>query len=147
MLGPIFNEPHPVSSGYGMRKHPISGEEHFHNGIDFAVPVGTQIISPLNGVVSFVGTDALNGSYILLENDDYTVSFAHLLSPMKFAGEYVGEGDPVALSGSSGRSTGPHVHVRVKNSVGETIDPTDLFGGHGEGVGLVAGAIIAGVLL
>jgi len=130
-----------------MRKHPISGEEQFHNGVDFAVPVGTKILSPLSGVVSFVGTDALNGVYMIIEDENLTVSFAHLLSPMKFAGEFVSVGDPVALSGSSGKSTGPHVHLRVKNSQGETIDPEPLFEGSPEDLGFIAGAIIAGVLL
>ena len=127
MLGPLFKDNYPISSPFGPRIHPLSGESHFHNGIDYATPVGTEILSPINGVISFSGADDRSGVYLAVENKEYTISFAHLLSPTKFTGDRVNKGDVIALTGNSGSSTGPHVHVRVRDAEGATIDPEPLF--------------------
>jgi murein DD-endopeptidase MepM/ murein hydrolase activator NlpD len=129
MLGPLFKENYPVSSPYGKRAHPLSGETHFHNGVDYAAPVGTEILSPIDGVISFSGADDRSGVFLGVASKDFTVSFSHLLTPTRFTGDTVTKGEVIALSGDSGNSTGPHVHVRVRNSEGETIDPAPLFRG------------------
>jgi len=123
MLAYPFAQKYPVTSPYGERIHPITGEKHFHNGTDYATPIGTSILSPVNGVVAFSSNDDRSGTYLGVKGDGYLISFSHLLSPTKFAGDPVQKGEVIAVSGNSGRSTGPHVHLVVKDENGQTIDP------------------------
>lgn len=122
-LGYPFSREFVVSSPYGPRIHPITGEKGSHRGTDYATPIGTPIYSPLTGVIAFVGEDSRSGKYIGVKNQDYMVSFSHLSTPIGTAGDPVAQGQAIALSGNTGASTGPHVHVTVKDKNGNRIDP------------------------
>jgi murein DD-endopeptidase MepM/ murein hydrolase activator NlpD len=108
-----------VSSGYGYRVHPISGAKNYHKGIDIAIPVGTELHAGFDGTVT-IGYDAGGyGNYVTLTSADGLVAnYAHLDSVLVSDGQAVVSGDIIALSGNSGNSTGPHLHLEViKNAV------------------------------
>jgi len=105
-----------VSSGYGMRKHPILGYGKMHKGVDFAAPVGTPVYAAGDGVLEKVGRNGGYGNYIRLRhNSRLKTAYAHL---HKFAsgisaGKRVKQGQVIAYIGTTGRSTGPHLHYEV----------------------------------
>jgi len=123
MLKYLFAQAYRTTSPYGERTNPITGEVQFHNGTDYATPIGTSVLSPVNGVVAFSSNDDRSGAYIGVKGEGYTISFSHLLSPTKFAGDPVQKGEVIAISGNSGSSTGPHTHIVVKDEKGETVNP------------------------
>jgi murein DD-endopeptidase MepM/ murein hydrolase activator NlpD len=104
-----------VSSYYGYRVHPISGEKDYHTGVDIAIPIGTEILSGGNGMVLQTGNDA--GGYGLYLAIDYgkgiTARYAHCSALHVSAGQSVSLGEVIALSGNTGNSTGPHLHMEV----------------------------------
>ncbi len=112
---PIDDWENKISSYYGYRIHPITGEIRFHNGIDIAVPEGTDVKSAQDGVVIFTGEDPGGyGYYMMVENDDgYKSLYAHLSGFYKSVGDTVSAGDVIAASGNTGGSTGPHLHLEV----------------------------------
>lgn len=81
-----------------------------HNGLDYALPTGTQVIAPHDGKIIEAIFDAGYGNYIKIENDKEGSVLAHLWSFQVKAGDIVSEGQPIALSDSTGNSTGPHLH-------------------------------------
>jgi murein DD-endopeptidase MepM/ murein hydrolase activator NlpD len=105
--------PH-VSDFYGWRVHPITGEKDNHTGVDIALPTGTEILAGGDGVVLEAGN---NGSYGLAVLVDYgegvSARYAHCSSLLVSAGQSVTKGDVIALVGSTGQSTGPHLHFEV----------------------------------
>ena len=105
-----------ISSNFGMRKHPISGFNKMHKGIDFAAPIGTPIYAGGNGIVEFVGTNGGYGKYIRIRhNNEYKTAYAHLNSYKKgiSKGVRVNQGEIIGYVGSTGRSTGPHLHYEI----------------------------------
>ncbi len=105
-----------LSSNFGMRKHPISGFNKMHKGIDFAAPVGTPIYAGGNGIVEYVGTNGGYGKYIRIRhNNEYKTAYAHLNSYKKgiSKGVRVNQGEVIGYVGSTGRSTGPHLHYEI----------------------------------
>ena len=105
-----------ISSNFGMRKHPISGFNKMHKGIDFAAPIGTPIYAGGNGIVEFVGTNGGYGKYIRIRhNNEYKTAYAHLNSYKKgiSKGVRVNQGDVIGYVGNTGRSTGPHLHYEI----------------------------------
>ncbi len=114
-----------MSSDYGMRTHPVDHTEKMHKGIDLAAKDGTPIIATEGGRVDGVGvgTSAGNWIAIVFENGD-RLSFSHLLHPPAARkGQPIQAGDLIGLVGSTGKSTGNHVHVELKIN-GEHQDPT-----------------------
>ena len=105
-----------LSSSYGMRKHPILGYNRLHQGIDFAAPIGTPIMAAGTGRIEFVGTNGGAGKYIRIKHlNGYKTAYAHLNS---FAsgmnkGVRVRQGQAIGFVGSTGLSTGPHLHYEV----------------------------------
>jgi murein DD-endopeptidase MepM/ murein hydrolase activator NlpD len=105
-----------VTSGYGMRKHPILGYSKMHKGVDFAAATGTPILASGSGTIEFVGRNKGYGNYIKLRhNGQYQTAYAHL---SRFAkglskGSKVKQGQVIGFVGSTGRSTGPHLHYEV----------------------------------
>lgn len=87
-----------------------------HNGIDFAIPIGTHIYSPIAGKIT-AGDEGSSGygKYIKITNDTLEVTIGHLSVHLTSTGLLVHAGDLIALSGNSGFSTGPHTHITVKN--------------------------------
>lgn len=117
-----------VSSGYGMRHDPIDGRLHAHNGIDIAVPEGTPVMPAAGGKVVYSGYAAGYGNCVIIEHDNGLTSlYAHNSVNYVKAGEVVDANKVIALSGSTGRSTGPHLHFEVRKK-GSPIDPMGLFG-------------------
>ena len=105
-----------ISSNYGMRKHPISGFNKMHKGVDFAAPSGTPIYAGGNGVIEYVGRNGGYGKYIRIRhNNEYKTAYAHLSNYKKgiSKGVRVNQGDIIGYVGSTGNSTGPHLHYEI----------------------------------
>jgi murein DD-endopeptidase MepM/ murein hydrolase activator NlpD len=114
-----------VSSGFGLRKHPILGYSKLHKGIDFAAPAGTPIYAAGDGVVEESGRKGTYGNYVRLKhNGTYRTAYAHLSRYAKGmkVGRRVRQGEVIGYVGSTGRSTGPHLHYEVLVS-GKQINP------------------------
>ena len=115
-----------VSSGYGMRFHPISGQQKAHLGVDYAAPTGTPVRTIGDGVVSFAGWQNGYGNIIEIQHkDNQLTKYAHLSRIDVRTGQKVSQGEFVGAVGSTGASTGPHLHFefRVK---GEPLDPLEV---------------------
>lgn len=103
------------TDGYGWRTHPITGEENFHHGQDLGAPEGTPILAFADGYVDFVGEGDSYGKYVQLRHSDHvTTLYAHCSELLLPKGTQVKMGDPIALVGSTGMATGPHLHFEVK---------------------------------
>ncbi len=103
-----------LSSDFGYRIHPISGEVSFHYGMDYAAPSGTDIVSFADGAVDEVGYSSIYGNYIRVTHDDGFSSFyGHLKDTDVSEGDAVGLGDVIGGVGSTGYSTGPHLHFEL----------------------------------
>ena len=119
-LDPAFAR-HPFEGNYRLssnfnprRLHPVTGRVSPHNGTDFAMPIGTPITAPANGRVERVGNHHAAGRYIVVRHDNgYRTRYLHLSQPLVSQGERVTMGERIALSGNTGRSTGPHLHYEV----------------------------------
>lgn len=105
------------SSGFGNRTDPFSGRRAFHSGLDFAAPQGTTVLSAGKGVVSFVGTKSGYGKVVEVTHANGLISrYAHLSGFLSEEGQAVNTGTPIAKVGSTGRSTGPHLHFEVRKA-------------------------------
>jgi murein DD-endopeptidase MepM/ murein hydrolase activator NlpD len=117
-----------MSSAFGERMDPFNGEEAFHKGVDFAAPAGTDVMAVADGVVTFAG--ARDGYGVLVEvqhGDGYVTRYGHNSQTLVAAGEVVQRGQALSRVGSTGRSTGPHVHFEVlKNGV--AVNPAAFLG-------------------
>ncbi len=103
-----------MSSGYGMRRHPILGYNKMHKGVDFAAPTGTPIYAAGDGVVEKVGWVSGYGKYIRIRhNSSLKTAYAHMSKNKVKTGQRVKQGEVIAYVGSTGRSTGPHLHYEV----------------------------------
>jgi len=105
-----------LSSSFGMRKHPISGFNKMHKGIDFAAPKGTPVYAGGNGVIEIAGINGGYGKYIRIRhNNEYKTAYAHLSAFKKgiSKGVRVNQGEIIGFVGSTGRSTGPHLHYEI----------------------------------
>ena len=110
-----FEGNYRLSSNFNPRRlHPVTGRVSPHNGTDFAMPIGTPIVAPANGRVERVGNHHAAGRYIVVRHDNgYRTRYLHLSRPLVNQGERVEMGKRIALSGNTGRSTGPHLHYEV----------------------------------
>lgn len=117
-----------VSSGFGVREHPILGKRRMHEGIDLAAPAGTPIRAAADGIVDFAAWNGGYGRYVRLQHDArFATAYAHM---SRFAdgieqGSAVRRGDVIGYVGTTGRSTGPHLHFELLDG-GEAIDPLDI---------------------
>ena len=105
-----------LSSNFGMRKHPISGYNKMHKGVDFAAPAGTPIYAGGNGVIEFIGNNGGYGKYIRIRhNNEYKTAYGHMSGFKKglSKGVRVNQGEIIGYVGSTGRSTGPHLHYEI----------------------------------
>ena len=116
-----------VTSGFGYRFDPFIGEEKIHEGIDISTPIGTPILTPANGVVSFIGNEESYGITLIIDHG-YGVStrYAHLSKVLVRLGQRVRRGDKVAQVGQTGRTTGPHLHYEVRLH-GVPVNPKNYF--------------------
>ncbi|MDR1705663.1 MAG: M23 family metallopeptidase, partial [Clostridiales bacterium] len=103
-----------VTSYYGWRVHPISGEKDLHRGIDIAMPEGTEIRSAHDGTVTFAGESGSYGNLAVVEGADGIVTkYAHCEALFVTAGQPVTAGEVIATVGSTGSSTGAHLHLEL----------------------------------
>ena len=113
-----------VSSGFGMRMHPIYHKRILHNGIDLSARY-ENVYSMFPGTVVKVGQDNRSGKFVTVRTGDYTISYCHLSQPFVKENDFVIAGSNIALSGNTGASTGPHLHLTAKKD-GKAFDPTIL---------------------
>lgn len=112
-----------ISSHYGWRVHPITHNHRMHTGIDYAVPIGTQVKAAQHGKVIFAGRQGGYGNLLVIKhNDTYRTAYAHLDKFNVAIGDWVNQGDVVAYSGNTGLSTGPHLHFEIRKN-GLSLNP------------------------
>jgi len=115
-----------ISSDFGLRKDPINGDQKFHHGLDIPAPKGTGIHPVKPGTVRFSGEQAGYGNVVIIDHGDGFVSkYAHNERNLVSTGDSVSPSTTLATVGSTGRSTGPHVHFEVTYQ-GEKVDPRTL---------------------
>jgi murein DD-endopeptidase MepM/ murein hydrolase activator NlpD len=129
----IHPEGRPVSSGYissyfGERADPFDGLEKFHKGVDFAGNLGSDVVAVAAGVVTWAGERSGYGKLIEINHGDgYSTRYAHNERALVAVGQTVKRGESIALMGSTGHSTGPHVHFEVLHN-GRQVDPLSFVG-------------------
>jgi len=124
-----FSGSYQVTSPFGPRIHPVYGVERFHSGVDFGTPLGTPILTVLDGVVVTVGPGGGYGNVVIIRHaNNLSTVYAHLSKIYVKPGDFVKQGQIVALSGNTGVSTGPHLHFEVREN-GKPVDPMPYLGG------------------
>ncbi len=129
----IHPEGRPVSTGYissyfGERADPFDGLEKFHKGVDFAGNLGSDVVAVAAGVVTWAGERSGYGKLIEINHGDgYSTRYAHNERTLVSVGQTVKRGESIALMGSTGHSTGPHVHFEVLHN-GRQVDPLSFIG-------------------
>lgn len=112
-----------ISSPFGERIHPISGQKSFHGGIDIAAPWGDDVKAVHSGIVERTGYDDSNGNYVVLSHgDEITSVYIHLSEVCVKPGESVPSEGLVGKVGSTGLATGPHIHFEIKEK-GQSVNP------------------------
>jgi hypothetical protein len=117
-----------MTSGFGMRMHPLLGYSKMHKGVDFGAPPGTPILAAGSGVVEEVGFKGAYGRYVRLRHNGKTeTAYAHMsrFARNLYAGARVNQGDVIGFVGASGRATGPHLHFEVLLN-GDQVNPTNI---------------------
>ena len=104
-----------VTSRFGWRSHPVSGQDDFHTGVDIAAAQGTPILAALPGVVEQTGYSESYGNFVVLRHsDNLRTTYNHCSEILAKEGEQLARSDRIALVGSTGISTGPHMHFEVE---------------------------------
>ncbi|WP_018249423.1 M23 family metallopeptidase [Orenia marismortui] len=120
---PIRNGKGRITSPFGVRYHPVLKEKRFHDGIDIAIWYNHKIIATGKGKVIFSGTKGGYGRTVVIDHGyGYRTLYAHNNRLLVRVGQWVNRGDVIALSGNSGRSTGPHTHYEIRYK-GKAVDP------------------------
>ncbi len=121
-----------ITSPFGQRHDPIHGQQRQHNGLDIAAPEGSPIQSIHPGVVTFAGDMGTYGKVVVVDHGEgLETRYAHCSELLVEEGERVRPGNVIAKVGSTGRSTGPHLHFEARMG-DEPLDPRTLFGWQGE---------------
>ncbi len=112
-----------ITSEYGYRTDPFSGQRTFHTGIDMAAPEGSHVLSAQDGLVSTCKYDEVGGWYIVIDHaGQLQTYYGHLSKILVQEGDNIQAGQMIALSGNSGKTTGPHLHFEVVDR-GKNVDP------------------------
>ena len=110
-------------SSAGLRIDPIAGVKSFHTGTDMACPTGTPILAAMSGRVTTTGINRVYGNYVIIDHGNgYQTLYAHMSKIIASKGQWVSQGTRIGLVGSTGYSTGPHLHFTVYKN-GKLIDP------------------------
>lgn len=118
-----------LSSPYGTRLHPVLDAPRFHTGVDISVPPGNEVKTTANGIVSFSGWAENSGIVVVVEHGHgFSTAYAHNQKALVKVGRRVVRGEAIALSGSTGVSTGPHVHYEIWKN-GRHTDPAGFLAG------------------
>ncbi|MCK9170205.1 MAG: M23 family metallopeptidase [Treponema sp.] len=128
--GDLFIKPVKIrywlSSPYGWRQSPFTGQRSFHTGIDMACPIGTNVYAALSGKVSSTGYSATYGNYIIISHHSgYKTLYGHLSAILVVPGQNVDTNTRIGRVGNTGLSTGPHLHFTVFKA-GKTVNPLTL---------------------
>ncbi len=116
----------PVTSGYGWRMNPVTAIWSFHSGIDLGAPFGTPVLAAKAGRVDFAGWGDGYGNLIELDHGSTGTRYAHLEAIYVYQGQQVAQGQQIGIVGSTGRSTGPHLHFEIMVPSGDgwvALDP------------------------
>ena len=114
-----------LTSEYGMRWHPVIGGRRAHKGVDLAGPIGTPVHASADAVVGKAEWFSSYGLYVALEHGgDIETRYGHMSRLNVYAGQHVHKGDLIGFVGSTGRSTGPHLHYEV-HAAGKPVNPLD----------------------
>lgn len=120
-----------LTSGYGMRTHPILGGRRQHKGVDLAEPIGTPVYATADGMISRADWFSGYGLYISIEHGaEIQTRYGHLSRLNVAAGQFVHKGDVIGYVGTTGRSTGPHLHYEVRIA-GTSVNPIPYLQGLG----------------
>jgi murein DD-endopeptidase MepM/ murein hydrolase activator NlpD len=112
-----------ITSPFGERNAPFGGGNQFHTGVDISVPSGTPVKATADGVISYAGWNAGSGNLVVVEHGaGYSTFYAHSSSIPVKVGQRIKRGDVISYSGSTGNSTGPHVHYEVWQQ-GRAVNP------------------------
>ncbi len=114
-----------ITSPFGYRRDPFTGKRTFHNGIDLRANY-EPVYSMLPGRVIKVSKDKRSGIYVTLKSGNFLISYCHLSSVTVRKGDYLNAEQTLGISGNTGRSTGPHLHLTIKYK-NESINPTFFF--------------------
>lgn len=125
---PLHTKDYTLASGYGKRIDPMYDIPQFHEGLDFAANVGTPVYATADGEISVVATDKSGyGNYVDIEHGfDYMTRYGHMSKILVKQGQTVKRGEMIGYVGSSGKSTGPHLHYEVRLK-GEAMNPVDYY--------------------
>lgn len=118
-------EVYRISSGFGLRNHPVLGYTKMHKGTDFAAPTGTPVKASGDGIITYLGPKGPSGNLIIIQhNQKFSTAYAHLhrFSKGLKVGSRVKQGQIIAQVGTTGRSTGPHLHYEVRIN-GDQVNP------------------------
>ena len=113
-----------IGSGFGMRMHPIYHKRMMHNGVDLSARY-ESVYSMFPGIVIRVGQDDRSGKFVTVRTGDYTISYCHLSIQNVYVNDFVNAGAILGISGSTGASTAPHLHLTTKKD-GKAFNPTIL---------------------
>ncbi len=117
----------PVTSGFGMRVHPVLGYARMHSGVDIAAPSGTPVGSAAAGIVAFAGWSGGYGNLVVVDHGDgLATAYAHLSRTAVRTGQSVSQGQEIGNVGCTGLCTGPHLHFEVRVN-GQPVDPMQYF--------------------
>ena len=117
-----------ISDEYGTRIHPILGTQQFHNGVDMAAPSGSPILAAYDGEVVAASYSPTMGNYIMIDHGDGLITiYMHASSVSVSEGTMVARGEQIGCVGSTGRSTGPHLHFSVREN-GSYVSPWNYLG-------------------
>ena len=102
-----------ISSKFGYRMDPFTKKRRLHNGIDLRACIGTETFAMLPGIITTIGRDRSRGNYVMIRHGNYVITYCHLSRILVRQGQMVEPGEVVGLVGSTGRSTGPHLHLML----------------------------------
>lgn len=120
---PLIGQP-LITSPYGERM--LEGERSFHDGIDYRASIGTTVYAPADGVVVNVLYDSRCGKGLKIQHEDGTKTiYCHLSKSLVNQGDNIGAGCPIAETGNTGHTTGPHLHYGIQNEEGRKINPVE----------------------
>ncbi len=115
-----------ISSPFGMRRHPILKKKMFHDGTDIVGQAGDLILACESGTVVFADFKGAAGNMVIIQHEDgWRSYYAHLQDTLALPGQEVDRGQPIGLMGSTGRSTGVHLHLKLEKD-GQSMDPVPL---------------------
>ena len=117
-----------ITSGFGIRLHPLLGYTKMHKGVDFGVPTGTPIMAAGDGVVEKSGYNGSYGNYVRIRHgNNFGTAYAHMsrIAQGIYSGKHVTQGQVIGFVGATGRATGPHLHYEVLNGSNQ-VNPTSI---------------------